>query len=148
MERIHMNYINDIIHRLRCGESERQILRWFRSPDLNPNSSQRLALLAWLADHMSTRRLNPLTQPLPRWGEGQACALRWFRSPDLNPNSSQRLALLAWLGYHASTKVTGEYTPPFGKKPVGVPLAHQIDTFSVTCKFIQKTTSRITRIRL
>jgi DNA-binding transcriptional regulator LsrR (DeoR family) len=27
MERIHMNYINDIIHRLRCGESERQISR-------------------------------------------------------------------------------------------------------------------------
>ena len=27
MERIHMNHINEIIHRLRCGESERQISR-------------------------------------------------------------------------------------------------------------------------
>jgi len=25
MERIHRNHINDILHRLRCGESERQI---------------------------------------------------------------------------------------------------------------------------
>jgi hypothetical protein len=27
MERLHMNYLRDIIHRLRCGESQRRIAR-------------------------------------------------------------------------------------------------------------------------
>lgn len=42
----------------------------FDRTEVDPNSSQHLALLAWLEDHVLTRGLSPLTQPLPSRGRG------------------------------------------------------------------------------
>jgi hypothetical protein len=94
----------------------------FDRTEVDPNLSQHLALLAWLADHTSTRWLSPSPSLSPRGGEGQACALRWFRSPDLNPNSSQHLALLAWLEDHVLTRGLSPLTQPLPSRGRGASL--------------------------